>query len=172
MMVKSNLFSVLGVVIAVSFWFFDSSIHYFVYGEEEFEFIPAEFNELWMRVVIVSMVILFGLFADYHLRKLIAKERELQAARIYGSMIRATHHILNNLLNQLQLFRMEAMKSRDFDRDILQYYDKAIDEANDLVKKLSRIDDVTDENIAASVEPGRHGTRSTGGQNADKSIVR
>ncbi|MFT5219141.1 MAG: putative membrane protein [Planctomycetota bacterium] len=150
---KKRKYSIVAFIIACMFWFLDASIHYFVYGEPQFEFIPDDINEFWMRTVIVLLVILFGIYADYSTRKLLIKEKQLEATRIYDSMIYASQHILNNLLNQMQLFKLEALKSDDFDREIIDLYDSAIDEATDLIQKLSQVENITDENIWASVDP-------------------
>ena len=135
------------------FWFFDAAIHHFIYEEPQFEFLPDDFNELWMRVVIILLIILLGIYADSITRKLLIKEKQLEAARIYTSMIRASQHILNNLLNQMQLFKLEALKSNDFDREIIKLYDNAIDEAGYLIKSLSEVKNITDDNIWDSVGP-------------------
>jgi hypothetical protein len=150
---KKIKYSVAASIIAFVFWFLDASIHYFVYGESQLEFIPTDFNELWMRTVIVLLVILFGVYADSSTRKLLIKEKQLEATRIYDSMIYASQHILNNLLNQMLLFRMEALKSNDFDREIIKLYDNAIDEATNLIQRLSQVKNITGENIWASVDP-------------------
>lgn len=139
--------------IAFVFWFLDASIHYFIYGEPQFEFIPDDFNELWMRTVIVLLLIFFGVYADSSTKKLLIKEKQLEAIRIYDSMSYASRHILNNLLNQMQLFRREALNSDDFDREIIKCYDNAFDEAKNLIQKLSQVEDITDKNIWASVDP-------------------
>lgn len=146
-------YSIAAFIIAFVFWFLDASIHFFVYSDSQFEFIPGDFNELWMRSVIVLLVILFGIYADSSTRKLLIKEKELEAARIYNSMIHASQHILNNLLNQMQLFKMEALESNDFDKNIIKLYDDAIDEATNLIQRLSKIENITGENIRASVNP-------------------
>ncbi len=148
-----GIYSLIALVIAIMFWFSDASIHYFIYDEPEFEFVPGEFNELWMRIVIVVLIILFGIFGDYFSRRMVATQKQLEGARIYSSMLFATHHILNNLLNQMQLFKIEAQKSKDFDRDIIKLYDIAFDEALGLVKRLSQIEHISDERIRASVHP-------------------
>lgn len=141
------------LLIASTFWFFDSAIHYILYDESHFEWIPDDFNELWMRVVICALIMLFGLYADYSYRKLINKEKQLEAAEIYRSMVFASHHILNNLLNQMQLFRIEASRCRDFDKDKLKLYDETFNEAKDLIHRLSTIENVSDKNIRASIDP-------------------
>lgn len=151
---RSNKYTIAAVIIASTFWFFDAAIHYFVYGEPQFQAIPGDFNELWMRVVIVLLLITIGVYADITSRKLINKEKQLEAIRVYTSMVGASRHILNNLLNQMQLVKMEAVNSRDFDQEFIKCYDDAFDEAKELIKKLSEIEHVTDENIWASVVPG------------------
>ena len=79
--------------------------------------------------------------------------REKEKLEIYLSMARAAHHILNNLLNQFQLFKLEAEKSNDFGRDIIQSFIDSTDEANNLLNKLSNIPLITSEKINESVAP-------------------
>ncbi len=54
---------------ALSFWLFDSLIHYYWYDELKFEIIPSDANDLWMRISIFLLLITFSLFADYKLKK-------------------------------------------------------------------------------------------------------
>jgi methyl-accepting chemotaxis protein len=79
--------------------------------------------------------------------------REKEKLEIYLSMTQAAHHILNNLLNQLQLFKLEAEKSKDFDKEILQLFDGVANEASDLIHKLSNVSQLTKESIKESVVP-------------------
>lgn len=152
---KRYAFTLTALAIALVFWFFDASVHYLFYDETEFEFIPSDFNELWMRVVIETLIIVFGLFSDYYSNRLVKQQQQLEAVKIYDSMLRASHHILNNLLNQMQLIRMEASRCQDFDSKVLKHYDNAIDEASNLIQRLSAIEKITDENILASVDPDK-----------------
>ena len=152
-LMKNWMFSIVAFFIAFVFWFFDASIHYFVYREPQFKLIPDDFNELWMRIVIILLLILFGIFADYFSRKLLITQKQLEASRIYTSMIHATHHILNNLLNQMQFFKIGALKCKDFDQEVIALYDDAIDEASELIESLSHVENITEENILASVDP-------------------
>lgn len=148
-----RVFTVAAIVIAVIFWNFDSALHYFVYKEPGFDFVPDDFNELWMRLVIVLLIVLLGVYADRSARKQLIQEKQQVALNTYNSMIYATHHILNNLLNQMQLFKMEALKSTDFNPDIIRLYDQSMDEAKSLLEKLSRIEDISENNIRVSVNP-------------------
>lgn len=164
---KKRKYSIVAFVIAFLYWFFDASIHYFVYGEPQFEFIPDDFNELWMRVVIVLMLLLFGVYADYSAQKLIIKEKQQEAVRIYKSTIYSSRHILNNLLNQMQIVKMEALKCKDFDREFIKHYDNAFSEATNLIQRLSEVENITDENIWASVDPNSISISSNKTNSAD-----
>ena len=68
---NSHYFLKFAVPVALAFWFLDSAIHYFWYNELEFEIIPSDINELWMRTSIFILLAAFGLFADYTSRKII-----------------------------------------------------------------------------------------------------
>ena len=157
---KNRMFTIIAFIIAFLIWFLDSTIHYFVYGEPQFEFFPDDVDEFWMRSVIVILIILFGIFADSFSRNMLVKQQQTEAARIYRSMLSATHHILNNMLHQMGLFKMEALNSKDFDQDIIKLYDQVINEASDLVDRLSRVENITEENIWASVDPKNIGNLS------------
>ena len=142
---KKKMFTVAAVVLALIFWFFDSSVHYFVYDEPQFHFIPDDINELWMRAVIVLLIVLFGVFSDYFTLKIMYRQKQMEVAHIFGSLIHANRDVLDNLLKQMKLFRIEAQKSRDFDRDVIKYYDNAIEQASDLVVTLLKVEEALHE---------------------------
>lgn len=142
---KKKIFTIAAFLMALIFWFFDSTVHHFLYKEAQFELVPVDFNELWMRLVIVLLIVFFGIFADFFINKIIFKQ--LEVVRIYKSMIHASSDVLNGLLNQMQLFKVEAQKSKDFDRDVIKLYDNAIKQASELVDTFSRIKDMSEENI-------------------------
>lgn len=144
---KKKIFTITAFVLASIFWFFDASVHYFVYKEPRLEIIPSDVNELWMRIVIVVLIILFGVFADYFTNKIMFKEKQLEVVGIYGSMIHVSNEILRNLLAQMKLFKIEALKSKDFDRDVIELYDNAIKQAADLVDTFSNIEGMSEENV-------------------------
>lgn len=148
---KKKLFTIAAFLMAVVFWFFDSFIHHFLYKEPDFHIIPEDFNELWMRTVIVLLIMLFGIFSDYFINKIMFKEKQLEVVYVYNAMIYSSHHILNNLLNQMRLFKMEALRSKDFDRDVIALYDNTIKEASDLMDALSKVKDASEESIYAPV---------------------
>ena len=67
------------IPVAILSWLFDSFVHYFWYGELEFEIIPSDGNELWMRSTIFLLLAAFGMFADYKSKTSIANSiRKIQ----------------------------------------------------------------------------------------------
>ncbi len=157
---KNRMFSLIAFVVASIIWMAESAVHFFIHDEPHFEFIPADLNELWMRVVIILLIIAFGIFADSFSRKLVATahqeeaiEKQEEAIKVYRSTMDATHHILNNLLNQIQLLKMTALETENFDQEAIELFDQSIDEASNLIDRLSHVENVTAENIWASVDP-------------------
>ena len=83
------------------------------------------------------LLVLFGAGADFHTNSLIKKNNEKYA--VYKSMLRASHHILNNFLQGSKLFQMEADESKDFDRSILKQFDELIVSVTAQVRDLEGI---------------------------------
>lgn len=50
----------LSIILALAFWLVDSCIHYLLYREPTFQFIPPDINELWMRIVICLLILSLG----------------------------------------------------------------------------------------------------------------
>jgi len=78
---------------------------------------------------------------------------EREKYKIYLAMVGASQHVLNNFINQMQLFRIGAERTEGFDRKLIKLYDDVIDEATDQVKELSNVKQLDDKSIAASVYP-------------------
>ena len=142
---KKHQFTVISISIALLFWFFDSVIHHFVYGEQGFEVFPSDLNELWMRCVIVVLIVAFGVFAD--------RRTGLEKADVYQAMLGATNHILRNHLQNMNLFREAAENSKDFDKDVLKQYDEMIDETVAKIRNLENIQEPSKTNIEGRYRP-------------------
>lgn len=140
-MKNKYFFFKVSILFALSYWMFDSLIHYLVYGEFEFELIPSDSNEIWMRCMIFILLVAFGLFSDYHTNKIIKKDLEKQD--VYIAMFGATKHILNNFLQGMKLFREIAKDSKDIDENVLKLYDSTI---NNAVEQINNLDDIKDPN--------------------------
>ncbi len=144
-------YKMMGLLLASIYWLVDSSLHVLFYGEEHFEFIPSELNELWMRTAIFILVIFLGGYADYQTKKILQKEKE--KAKVFYATIHATHHILHNFLNKMQLFQVEAEKSVDFDKELLALFAQVIAGTVDQLEKLESISSISEEKIKESLFP-------------------
>lgn len=125
-------------------------------------FLSEEGGELW-KVLINRGLALFAIWitallvrkwkteAEINLRSAVVNQEAKK--EIYSATVRSAQHIINNLLHQLQIVEFEAKKSTDFDPHVIACFHETIDEANQLMKLLSGIAEVTEENIRTAVIP-------------------
>ena len=144
-------FSLLGLGLAFIYWFAESIIHRFVYAEEFFEIVPSDVNELLMRLSIVVLIVSFGVFADNRARRIRATAKEKRD--VYVATVRSTQHILNNLLNQLQLAFLDLEKEHCLESETRKLLEKSIREGKEQVERLSSVSSISSESIEESVRP-------------------
>ena len=144
-MKKKYFFLKISIPLALAYWFFDSIVHYLGYGELQFEIIPSDFNEFWIRSVIFILLLAFGVFADYHTSKIIKKDAEKHD--VYMAMLGVTRHILSNFLKNILLFRSDTEDSKAFNIDIIKIYDQVMDDTITQIRDLEDIKRVQQENF-------------------------
>jgi hypothetical protein len=144
-------FTLLGFGLALLYWVAESIIHRFVYAEAFFEIFPSDVNEFWMRLLIVALIIGFGMFADNRARKIRASEQEKH--EVFLATVRSTQHILNNLLNQLQLAFYDLEKEGCLEHETTKLLKYSIREGKEQVERLSTVSDISSETIEKSVKP-------------------
>ena len=150
-MLERYKFTFLGIALATLYWFAESVIHRFVYAEEFFEVVPSDVNEFLMRLLIIVLIISFGVFADNRARKI--KESEKEKHEVFIATVRSTQHILNNLLNQLQLAFFDLEKEHCLESETRKLLEKSIREGKEQVGRLSAVSDISSESIEESVRP-------------------
>ena len=150
-MLERYKFTLLGIALAFLYWFTESVIHRFVYAEEFFEVVPSDVNEFWMRLLIIVLIVSFGVFADNRARKI--KESEKEKHEVFIATVRSTQHILNNLLNQLQLAFFDLEKEHCLESETRKLLEKSIREGKEQVERLSTVSDISSESIEESVKP-------------------
>ena len=139
-----------GILLSVTYWIVEMLIHGFLFNET-IEIFPSDANELWMRGVIIFLLVGFGIYADRKTRQLLAREEETR--KIYLATVTATQHVMNNFLNQMQLFRFEAEKKNCLNDRAAALLDGLIRDGADQIQKLSSVKELTEENIKRSVYP-------------------
>jgi hypothetical protein len=141
----------MALAVATLYWIAESMVHRFVFEEEAFELIPLNFNELWMRVLIVVLMICFGVFGDAWSRRLVAKEDEKR--QIFIATVSSTQHILNNLLNQIQVVFLKMDDEYRVDAETRDMLKQSLRDAQKQVQKLSAVADLDEDVIRGSVAP-------------------
>jgi hypothetical protein len=68
----------LGVLFAMFFWFLEAFVHSAVFGEGSYmvNLLPQNPNELWMRTLVCSLLIVFGIYAQSTVAELKVSEEE------------------------------------------------------------------------------------------------
>ena len=148
---KTRRFTIAAVQMAAFFWVLESAIHYYVFEEPRFEIVPSVMNEFWMRIVIVFLIVLLGVFADSFVNRI--AYRQMQVAHAYNALIQAGGQTLENLLEQMRLFHNEAKNSDDFDPEVLKYFDTAVVQASDLIRRFSNVDKALNDSFSAHDNP-------------------
>ena len=148
---KNVNYTILSILLAAVLWVVDSTIHRLFFDDDEFEFLPTDINELGMRISIIVLVVCFGLYADYQTKKILKTEREKRI--VFHATVSASQHILNNLLNNMQYFKLKIDDSSDFDKETSELFQQSIADAEELVKKLSSVEELTEDKIKDSVYP-------------------
>lgn len=97
-----------------------------------------------LSVLGFTLLLMFLLINIYRI-----EEKEKQT--IFSTTVSMTQHILNNLLNQMQLFQLEAEQAEDFDDEVKSLMNESIKEGELLVKKLSSVKELNEDAIRNSI---------------------
>lgn len=112
------------------------------------EFEQYEIDELIIPVIIF---LLFA-FVDAIKRNRMEKVNS-EKLKIYIAMMSSTQHILNNFLNQMQLFKLTAEETPGFNPEVLALYDEIIDEASMQINALGNVHHINELSIHEAVAP-------------------
>lgn len=97
-------------------------------------------------------LIIFSLFALVHVFSQVRKVKiDAEKAKIYTAMLSSTYQILNQLIGQMQQVQVAAKATSGFDQDALAKLDNSISDASMQVEKLSKISNIDEVSILASL---------------------
>ncbi len=126
-------------------------MHTFVFPPFHFELWPSNSNELWMRTLIFLLIMAVGLEAErVHRVKL---RIEKQKREVFDATMHSTQHVLNNLMNQMQLVFVEAEGGTGLSEETLAVLRNAIIESRDQVRKLGELRELDADSIEHAVDP-------------------
>ena len=112
------------------------------------EFEQYEIDEL----IIPLFIFLIFAFVDL-LKRNRASKVSSEKLKIYTAMMSSTQHVLNNFLNQMQLFKLTAEDTPKFNPEVLALYDEIIDEASMQISALGNIHHINESAIQEAVAP-------------------
>lgn len=143
--------TIIGLIISLLLYI---SVHFF--GLELFEafveFVEKhedyELDEIIIPIIILLISVSINIFIANR-----DKDAQIEKYKIFRAMLNSLHHIINNFLNQAQIVRIEAEKSKDFNKEILKLYEGIIDEASELTKSLESANYLDEDSITDSVKP-------------------
>ena len=117
-------------------------------------------GELW-KVMFNRSLALFAIWVTailalkwrlYQQEMYLLKER-IEKEKIYIATMQGAQHIINNLINSLQLVELEINKHPDFDNKTSSQLSDILNEAKSLMNDLSTVDRIDSEAIRQSVYP-------------------
>ncbi len=104
------------------------------------------------ELVIPFIVFLLFAYLDQS-RSRRSREIEFEKIKIYKAMLSSAHHVLNNFLNQMQLFKIKAQNTPGFDAKVLSVYDQITKDASTQLEALGSITNIDEATIHESVKP-------------------
>ncbi len=118
---------------------------------EKFIAVLENLEEFELDEIIIPMTIFFiFLFLDKRRRiKVIRMENE--RLKIYKAMLSSSHHILNNFVYQMNIFKITAEETPGFDEQVLSLYEEIIDTATYQINSLSNLETIDESAIRTSV---------------------
>jgi len=134
---------IISLMFAAISWLGESLIHFYILNHgQAFELIPGDFNELWMRAVIFSLIVIFGIYAQRHANKKIdveeAKMRTLKAT------MNTVEDRVGNALAGIKLLLVGAEESNFVNKETYQKLIILIDETFEDLRKLSSIEKINE----------------------------
>ncbi len=105
-----------------------------------------EFDE----IIIPFLTFILFLFVDT-LRNNWKVRMENEKLNIYKAMLSSSHHILNNFIYQMDIFKLTAEDTPGFDAKVLSFYEDIISNASHQIYSLSNLNSIDEFSIRTSV---------------------
>ncbi len=76
---------------------------------------------------------------------------ENEKKNVYKAMLSSSHHILNNFIYQMDIFKLTAEDTPGFDAKVLAFYEDIISNASHQINSLSNVSSIDEFSIRTSV---------------------
>ncbi|MHA7057051.1 hypothetical protein ACWGOQ_0007520 [Aquimarina sp. M1] len=99
--------------------------------------------------------LIFSIFLVLDMRRRVKKIKlENAKLKIYKAMLSSSHHILNNFIYQMDIFKITAEDTPGFDAKILAFYEDIISNTSHQIHSLSNLSSIDEYSIRTSVMTG------------------
>ncbi|WP_299242511.1 hypothetical protein [uncultured Aquimarina sp.] len=99
--------------------------------------------------------LLFFVFWVFDMRRRVKRIKlENAKLKIYKAMLSSSHHILNNFIYQMDIFKITAEDTPGFDARTLAYYEDIISNTSHQIHSLSNLSSIDEYSIRTSVMTG------------------
>ena len=138
---------IISLISAAILWLGESLFHFAIldYGQP-FELIPSDINELWMRAVICSLIVIFGMYVQRQVNKKLELEEEKMRT------LRATMHTVQdrvgNSLCGIKLLLGGPEGKSLADKETHQKLTTLIDETFENLRKISNIEEINEKKFS------------------------
>jgi len=134
---------IISLIFAAVSWLGESLVHFAILDHgQPFEWIPGDSNELWMRAVIVSLIVIFGIYAQRHANKNMDVEEEKM--RTLKATMNTVEDRVGNALSGIKLLLVSAEKSNLVDKEIYRKLTVLIDATFEDLRKLSSLEEINE----------------------------
>jgi hypothetical protein len=140
----------MGLLFAASLWLGESLVHFTILNHgQPFELIPSDSNELWMRAVICSMIVLFAIYMQKHENKKLDVEKEKM--RTLKATMYTVEDRVGNALSGMRVLLGGVEANNQVNPETHQKLMLLLDEAYEHLRKISSIEEITERKILNDV---------------------
>jgi len=148
-MVKNYVLTFIGLIF--SLLMFTTSVIFEFYLFAMFVSLLSIVQQSNIETIIMPLLIfLIFVFVDIY-RRNTKSLLEQSKVGIYKAMLQSSHHIINNLMYQMSIFKITAEDRLDHDEEIISYYDQIIDRTSSKIDSLSSIEEIDETSIKTAV---------------------
>ena len=134
---------IISLIFATVSWLGESLVHFAILDHgQAFEWIPGDSNELWMRAVIVSLIVIFGIYAQRHANKSMdVKEEKMRTLK---ATMNTVEDRVGNALSGIKLLLVSAEKSDLVNKETYRKLTVLIDATFEDLRKLSSLEEINE----------------------------
>ncbi|WP_103068708.1 hypothetical protein [Aquimarina sediminis] len=146
-----NKYKLTFIGLALSIFIFITSVTLELELFEKFVTFLESLEKFEFDEIIIPLIIFFiFLFIDTrrHSKKVQVENAKLN---IYKAMLSSSHHILNNFIYQMDIFKITAEDTPGFNVHVLAFYEEIISNASCQISSLSNLTSIDEFSIRTSV---------------------